>query len=73
LTEHKPLACEGRDDLFFPEDDDYNTPKTEQARALCRACPKLVECRQRGLDNEEPYGIWGGLTPEDRREALNVV
>lgn len=71
MTDHRRLACEGRDDLFFPEDDDYDTKYTRKARYLCSMCPIRIKCRDKGIDNQEPYGIWGGLTPAER-EALYV-
>lgn len=37
------------------------------AKALCAECPLKVECLQVALEAGEPYGIWGGLTPEERR------
>jgi WhiB family redox-sensing transcriptional regulator len=66
------LACEGRDDLFFPDDDNYSdTPeaveRTNQAKAMCAACPLLRDCGVKG--KKEDWGIWGGLTPDERRRA----
>ena len=61
------LACVGRDDLFFPEDDDYNTARTETAKRLCYACPMFDICRAVGIENQEEHGVWGGLTPDERR------
>jgi len=61
------LACEGRDDLFFPDDDNYDTPNTNIARMLCARCPIRLECRMKG--DKEDWGIWGGLTPDERKRA----
>ena len=30
-------------------------------------CPVRTLCLQKALDNREPYGIWGGYYPEQRR------
>ena len=59
------LACEGRDDLFFPDDDNYDTPQTDEAKALCNRCWNRVDCLAKGM--KEDWGIWGGLTPDERR------
>jgi WhiB family transcriptional regulator, redox-sensing transcriptional regulator len=39
-----------------------------QAKELCAACPVQRECLEYANDNEEPDGIWGGLTPIERRK-----
>lgn len=36
------------------------------AKQVCAGCPVLLECRRYALDAEEPYGVWGGLTEEER-------
>lgn len=33
----------------------------------------LEECRRHALRTREPYGIWGGLSEEERAEILGVV
>ena len=66
------IACDGRDDLFFPEDDNYDTVYTMIAKRYCSACPIFEQCQRQGLDDKERFGIWGGLTPDERREILNV-
>ncbi|MGW5780411.1 WhiB family transcriptional regulator [Streptomyces sp. NPDC003863] len=44
-------------------------PRREEAKALCGTCPVLRECRAWALDNPglASRGIWGGLTPHQRR------
>jgi WhiB family redox-sensing transcriptional regulator len=57
-------ACYGTDpELFFAHPS--NEEATEQAKELCESCPILEECRRDTLG--EPYGIWGGLDPGERR------
>jgi WhiB family redox-sensing transcriptional regulator len=36
------------------------------AAAICAGCPVLLECRNHALTVREPYGVWGGLTEDDR-------
>lgn len=61
-------ACRTNDpDLFFPL-----APSAEQearAKAICAGCPVLVECRDHAVRVGEPDGIWGGLTPQERRRV----
>jgi WhiB family redox-sensing transcriptional regulator len=42
-----------------------------KAKAICTQCPVLSICREFALVGEEPYGVWGALSPEDRLEILN--
>jgi len=66
-------ACRTADpDLFFHPEGERGPRKTrrdEAARAVCVACPVLARCRDHALAVREPYGVWGGLT-EDDREAV---
>jgi WhiB family transcriptional regulator, redox-sensing transcriptional regulator len=41
--------------------------KEWRAKQICRSCPVLEACRSYALDAAEPYGIWGALTPSERR------
>lgn len=40
--------------------------RADRAKAVCATCPVLRECREHALRVREPYGIWGGLTEEER-------
>lgn len=58
------LCAEADPELFFPE---KNHP--EQARAaksLCQACDERPTCLEWALENDEVYGIWGGLSERER-------
>lgn len=62
-------ACGGRTDLehlFFPE---RGVPSSI-AKSLCRQCPVQVECLRFALDTRQPFGIWGGLSAEERERML---
>ena len=39
----------------------------EAAKAVCRQCDVREECLQYAIDSNQEYGIWGGLTEEERR------
>jgi WhiB family redox-sensing transcriptional regulator len=41
-----------------------------QAKVVCGSCPYLMRCRDYGLAHFEHWGIWGGLTFEQRRRTL---
>jgi len=36
------------------------------AKAVCATCPVIQQCREHALAVQEPYGIWGGLSEDDR-------
>ena len=57
-------ACAGTDHrLFFGLTDRLVT----EARAVCAGCPVQAECLSYAMDNEEQFGVWGGLTVRERR------
>jgi WhiB family redox-sensing transcriptional regulator len=39
----------------------------DEARDLCRSCPLRSECLEHALAAKERFGMWGGLTPIERR------
>lgn len=62
-------ACATTDpDLFFPE-----IPGTlnRQARDVCAHCDVREQCLAYALENDERYGIWGGLSPNQRSRLRN--
>lgn len=67
---HERAACRSEDpELFFPVSDDGSSLlQIERARRICHRCPVLRECRGWALRNGERDGVWGGLTPRQRRE-----
>jgi WhiB family transcriptional regulator, redox-sensing transcriptional regulator len=66
-------ACRAADpDLFFHPEGERGPSRTKRetaAKQVCASCPVLRECRLHALSVREPYGVWGGLS-EDDREAL---
>lgn len=46
--------------------------RIEAAKQTCRQCPVIAQCREWALRTREPYGVWGGLSEEDRAEMLGV-
>jgi len=58
--------------LFFHPEGERGPARRERdaaARAICQTCPVMLQCRSHALTVREPYGVWGGLT-EDDREAV---
>jgi WhiB family redox-sensing transcriptional regulator len=69
-------ACHGEPlSLFFGPDDLYESPRVKtrrerDAKELCGWCSVRGECLDWALDRDERYGIYGGLTPEERAAEL---
>jgi len=40
------------------------------ARAICQACPVLMDCALSALQAREPFGLWAGSTPTQRQHLL---
>jgi len=73
------VDCENQPDLFFPEDitnykgtllgsRDFETKRLaiRTAKALCASCPLQQLCLDTALAQDEHWGIWGGLTADER-------
>lgn len=50
-------------EVFFPGPGE----SLEPAKAVCRACPVVNECREYALGVSDLKGIWGGLGEEERQ------
>lgn len=62
--------CVGKDpELFFL---DFNmrsstkTNKEREAKAVCKGCPVIAKCLNHALTVPEVYGVWGGMTADER-------
>jgi WhiB family transcriptional regulator, redox-sensing transcriptional regulator len=66
-------ACRGEDPGLFFHPDGERGPAREAresaAKAICGGCPVLAICARHALEVREPYGVWGGLS-EDERESV---
>lgn len=61
-------ACRGSNVDFFDEG------SVDAALALCAICPAVAPCRRMGLAEAASDGVWGGLTPaQRRREARRLA
>lgn len=73
LDETGETPCMSAPSFYFSEDTvkpgngGDEAYKTRLAKKLCQGCPLVLECLEYAIDNEESFGIWGGLTPRERR------
>ena len=68
-------ACLGMPtDIFFYSDRERGPRRRKRelhAKSICAKCPVISQCREQALRFAEPYGIWGGLTEDERMAILN--
>jgi WhiB family transcriptional regulator, redox-sensing transcriptional regulator len=50
-------------EMFFPE----KGGSTREAKRACASCEVRAECLRYALDNDERFGVWGGLSDRERR------
>jgi WhiB family redox-sensing transcriptional regulator len=56
-------------EMFFHPDGERGPRRRNRentAKAICASCPVIAACRAHALAVQEPYGIWGGLSEDDR-------
>lgn len=39
----------------------------KKAAEMCKGCPVISQCLTYALENDEQWGIWGGMTTKDRK------
>ncbi len=57
------LCAQTDPEAFFPE----KGGSTRDAKRICTACEVRTECLEYALENDERFGIWGGLSERERR------
>ena len=60
------LCAETDPEAFFVE----KSGDTRPAKAVCLACPVRLNCLDYAVENRIAWGIWGGLSPRQRRTLL---
>lgn len=59
-------ACAGQNpDLFFRDEHDHTT--YQEARRFCCTCRVQLECLNWAIETKTEHGIFGGLTPRERK------
>ncbi len=68
-------SCRAQDtELFFHPEGERGPSRSGReaaAKAVCAQCPVMRLCRAHALRVREPYGVWGGLSEQDRLEILD--
>lgn len=61
--QEKALCAQTDPEAFFPE----KGGSTREAKKICLSCEVRVECLEYALEQDERFGIWGGLSERERR------
>lgn len=57
------LCAQTDPEAFYPD----KGGSTREAKAVCAACTVRAECLEYALAHDERFGIWGGLSEQERR------
>ncbi len=63
--QERALCAQTDPEAFFPE----KGGSTREAKRVCMSCEVRVECLEYALENDERFGIWGGLSERERRRV----
>ena len=58
------LCAQTDPEAFFPE----KGGSTRDAKKICGSCEVRNSCLEYALENDERFGIWGGLSERERRK-----
>lgn len=61
--QEKALCAQTDPEAFFPE----KGGSTREAKRVCGSCEVRAECLEYAFENDERFGIWGGLSERERR------
>ena len=66
--------CRGMDSsVFFSPTGEHGAERRAReakARAVCRRCPVIEACAWTAMSGPEVYGVWGGMSEDERRLLL---
>ena len=62
--QERALCAQTDPEAFFPE----KGGSTREAKSVCASCTVSAECLDYAIDNDERFGIWGGLSERERRK-----
>lgn len=65
----RALCSQTDPEAFFPE----QGGSPHLAKRICGRCEVKDDCLRHALDHNERYGIWGGLSEQERRNLKSRV
>jgi WhiB family redox-sensing transcriptional regulator len=73
LLWQEKAICKGLTSKFFAPDIRVKIRASfyREAIEVCKQCPVIKECGEYALKEEIMHGVWGGMTPNDRRAEIH--
>jgi WhiB family redox-sensing transcriptional regulator len=70
----RALCAQVGGDGWFPDrgltgDPADNAMSVFEAKQVCGRCPVRARCLEYALQNDERFGVWGGLSENERRRV----
>ncbi|MEU9332639.1 WhiB family transcriptional regulator [Streptomyces sp. NPDC048290] len=63
------LCAQTGSDFFFPEPGS----SVREAKRICGMCDMRRACLDYALENDERFGVWGGLSEKERLHLRRLV
>lgn len=67
--QERALCAQTDPEAFFPE----KGGSTREAKRICQGCEVRDACLITALENDERFGIWGGLSERERRRLKRGI
>jgi WhiB family redox-sensing transcriptional regulator len=67
--QEQALCAQTDPEAFFPE----KGGSTREAKRICVGCGVKGECLEYALEQDERFGIWGGLSERERRRLKRAA
>ncbi|MDN5893869.1 MAG: WhiB family transcriptional regulator [Nocardioides sp.] len=67
--QERALCAQTDPESFFPE----KGGSTRDAKQTCLKCEVRTDCLEYALENDERFGIWGGMSERERRKFKKRV
>jgi len=67
--QERALCAQTDPEAFFPE----KGGSTREAKKVCTGCEVRADCLDYAQQNDERFGIWGGLSERERRKLKRRV
>ena len=67
--QEQALCAQTDPEAFFPE----KGGSTREAKRICVGCEVKGDCLEYALEQDERFGIWGGLSERERRRLKRAA
>jgi hypothetical protein len=63
------IPCAQAPDLYYPDSEHgLAAHHVQLAKRACKTCPLLNMCATYAIKYKEEYGVWGGMSPGERKQ-----